>query len=139
MKIRLGYVAISMKIGKKVTSSSSVTFKNYTRLNSEEERINKLKKVALSNLNDLEKILNYNVENSIHFYRITSALIPLVTHPEVGYWGHRQIFKKDFEAIGRIIKKNNIKQTYYRCHFALDGKKKKLKKVPKIKNKYVIY
>ena len=96
MKIRLGYVAISMKLGKKVTSSSSVTFKNYTRLNSEEERINKLKKVALSNLNDLEKILNYNVENSIHFYRITSALIPLVTHPEVGYWGHRQIFKKDF-------------------------------------------
>ncbi|MFR0045132.1 MAG: UV DNA damage repair endonuclease UvsE [Clostridium butyricum] len=109
MKIRLGYVAISMKLGKKVTSSSSVTFKNYTRLNSEEERINKLKKVALSNLNDLEKILNYNVENSIHFYRITSALIPLVTHPEVGYWGHRQIFKKDFEVIGRIIKKNNMR------------------------------
>ncbi|WP_294373734.1 UV DNA damage repair endonuclease UvsE [uncultured Clostridium sp.] len=109
MKVRLGYVAISMKLGKKVTSSSTVTFKNYNKLSTKEERINKLKVVALSNLNDLEKILRYNVENNIHFYRITSALIPLVTHPEVGYWGHREIFKKDFEYIGRIINNNKIR------------------------------
>lgn len=109
MKVRLGYVAISMRLGKKVTSSSSVTFKNYSKLNSKEERINKLKRVALSNLNDLEKILKYNVENNIHFYRITSALIPLVTHPEVGYWGHREIFKNDFKYLGEIINKNNMR------------------------------
>ena len=109
MKVRLGYVAISMRLGKKVTSSSSLTFKNYTKLNSKEERINKLKSVALSNLNDLGKILKYNVENNIHFYRITSALIPLVTHPEVGYWGHREIFKNDFKYIGEIINKNDMR------------------------------
>lgn len=109
MKVRLGYVAISMKLGKKVTSSSTVTFKNYNKLSTKEEKINKLKVVALSNLNDLEKILRYNVGNNIHFYRITSALIPLVTHPEVGYWGHREIFKKDFEYIGRIINNNKIR------------------------------
>ena len=109
MKIRLGYVAISMKLGKKVTSSSSVTFKNYSKLSSKEERLNKLKTVALSNLDDLARILKYNAENNIHFYRITSALIPLVTHPEVGYWGHREIFKKDFEYIGRIINENHMR------------------------------
>ncbi len=109
MKIRLGYVAISMNLGKKVTSSSSVTFKNYSALSSKEERLNKLKTVALSNLDDLATILKYNVENNIHFYRITSALIPLVTHPEVGYWGHREIFKKDFEYIGRIINENHMR------------------------------
>lgn len=109
MRIRLGYVAVSMKLGKKITSSSSVTFKNYSKLNSKEERIRKLKSVALSNLNDLATILKYNIENNIHFYRITSALMPLVTHPEVGYWGHREIFKKDFEYIGRLIKDNNMR------------------------------
>ncbi|MGN0145099.1 MAG: UV DNA damage repair endonuclease UvsE [Clostridium sp.] len=109
MRIRLGYVAISMSLGKGVTSSSPVTFKNYTKLNSSEERMNKLKSVALSNLSDLGKILLYNVENNIHFYRITSALIPLVTHPEVGYWGHREIFKKDFEYLGNIINKNHMR------------------------------
>lgn len=49
------------------------------------------------------------MDNQIHFYRITSALIPLVTHPDVGYWGHREIFKKDFEFIGRIIRQNNMR------------------------------
>ncbi|MFQ7119230.1 MAG: hypothetical protein ACLRPW_03880 [Intestinibacter sp.] len=25
----------------------------------------------------------YNIENDIHFYRLTSALIPVTTHPDV--------------------------------------------------------
>ncbi|NRZ07585.1 UV DNA damage repair endonuclease [Clostridium beijerinckii] len=92
MRIRFGYVAISMRLGKKISSSSTVTFTNYNKIISERNKLDKLKSITLSNLNDLEKILNYNVENQIHFYRITSALIPLVTHPDVGYWGHREIF-----------------------------------------------
>ncbi|NOW03963.1 UV DNA damage repair endonuclease UvsE [Clostridium beijerinckii] len=109
MRIRFGYVAISMRLGKKISSSSTVTFTNYNKIISERNKLDKLKSITLSNLNDLEKILKYNVENQIHFYRITSALIPLVTHPNVGYWGHREIFKKDFEFIGRIIRENNMR------------------------------
>jgi len=109
MRVRLGYVAISNVLGKKVTSSSTVTFANYSKILSEEKKTEKLKAVALSNLNDLQEILKYNIKNNIHFYRITSALIPLVTHPEVGYWGHREIFNKDFEYIGKIIKESNMR------------------------------
>lgn len=32
MKIRLGYVAIAKKLGKKITSSSTVTFTNYNKI-----------------------------------------------------------------------------------------------------------
>ena len=109
MRIRLGYVAISNVLGKKVTSSSTVTFSNYNKILSEEKKLEKLKSVTLSNLKALEEILKYNIENQIHFYRVTSALIPLVTHPEVGYWGHREIFKKDFEYIGKLIKESNMR------------------------------
>ena len=98
-----------MRLGKKITSSSTVTFANYNKLNTDEKKAEKLKSVALSNLTDLSRILEYNGENHIHFYRITSALVPLVTHPEVGYWGHREIFEKDFKHIGRIIKKYNMR------------------------------
>lgn len=109
MKVRLGYVAISNVLGKKITSSSNVTFTNYSKIISEEKRLEKLKGVTASNLNALEEILRYNMKNDIHFYRITSALVPLVTHPEVGYWGHREIFKKDFEYIGNLIKESNMR------------------------------
>ena len=76
MKVRFGYVAIAMRLDK-VTSSSPVTYKKYSSLDSERERLSLLKKVTQSNLNDLIKILNYNIENDIHFYRLTSKLIPL--------------------------------------------------------------
>jgi UV DNA damage endonuclease len=109
MKVRLGYVAISNVLGKKITSSSNVTFTNYSKIISEEKRLEKLKSITASNLNALEEILRYNIKNDIHFYRITSALVPLVTHPEVGYWGHREIFKKDFEYIGNLIKETNMR------------------------------
>ena len=109
MLVKLGYVSISERLGKKVTTSSNVTFANYNKQNSKEEKLEKLKSVSLSNLQDLEKILKYNIENDIFFYRITSGLIPLVTHPQVGYWGHREIFKKEFENIGKIIKESNMR------------------------------
>ena len=109
MKIRLGYVAISKKLGKKITSSSTVTFSNYNRIVLPSKKLEKLQTVAASNLHDLEKIIKYNIENNIHFYRITSALIPLVTHPEVGYWGHREFLKQDFEYVGKLINESNMR------------------------------
>lgn len=81
MIIRLGYVAIALNL-KNVTSSSTVTFATYNKLTNEEERLKKLKSVTFSNIDDLETILKYNMENNIHFYRLTSKLIPLSTHPD---------------------------------------------------------
>lgn len=108
MKVRLGYIAIALKLPK-VTSSSTVTYKTFTNIISEEEKLNKLKKVTLSNLDDLYKILQYNVKNEIHFYRITSALVPLATHPEVTNWNYRKIFDKDFKKVGDFIKENKMR------------------------------
>ena len=92
MKIRFGYVAIALGLDKNITSSSTVTFSNYSKMHNDEERLNKLKKVTLSNLEALKKILEYNVEKNIHFYRMTSALIPLATHPEVINWDYKKYF-----------------------------------------------
>ena len=58
MKVRLGYVAISKKLGKKVTSSSTVTFTNYNKITTPEKKLEKLKLVSSSNLKDLEKLLS---------------------------------------------------------------------------------
>ena len=109
MIVRLGYVAISNKLGNKVTSSSTVTFKNYSKILTYDKKMEKLKLVTSKNLASLEKLIQYNIENNIHFYRITSALIPLFTHPEVGDWGYREIFKKDFQYIGKLIKESNMR------------------------------
>lgn len=107
MIVRLGYVAIALGLPK-VTSSSNVTYTNYKKLYSEEKRITKLKQVTSSNILALKNILEYNIKNDIHFYRITSALVPLATHPEVN-WDYRRFFATDFKIIGDLIKRNKIR------------------------------
>ena len=106
MKIRLGYVAIALNLGK-VTSSSTLTYSRYSKLD-EKEQLEKLKSITYSNLGALEKILNYNIDNGIHFYRITSNLIPLATHPNV-LWDYKRYFKEDFKYIGKIIRNSNMR------------------------------
>lgn len=107
MRIRLGYVAIALNLPK-ITSSSTLTFARYSKINNEEEKLKKLKQITYSNIKALEEILNYNIENNLHFYRITSNLIPLATHPEV-MWDYRKYFKDDFKYIGKIIKDSNMR------------------------------
>ena len=107
MRVRLGYVSIALNLPK-TTSSSTVTYTRYSKMKTDKEKINKLKEVTKSNLDGLEKILRYNIENEIHFYRITSNLIPLLTHPEVDF-DYKRFFRKDFEYIGNLIKGNNIR------------------------------
>ena len=106
MKIRLGYVALSKSIGE-VTTSSTVTFTNYEKLNSD-VRDEKLDKVILSNFKDLEKILIYNIKNNIHFYRLTSKLIPLATHESVNF-EYINKYKQEYQKIGKLINQNNMR------------------------------
>ena len=106
MRIRLGYVAIALNLDK-VTSSSTLTYSRYLKMD-EENRLKKLKEVTYSNIEALEKILGYNIENNIHFYRMTSNFIPLATHPDV-MWDYLKYFKKDLEYIGKLIKDNNLR------------------------------
>ncbi len=103
MNIRLGYVALALNL-EKVTSSSIVTYRYYQSLTSE-QKINKLKQVTQSNIEDLETILRYNDEHHIHFYRLTSSLVPLATHDEVIGWPYRRLFKQDFKHIGQLIRR----------------------------------
>ncbi len=115
MKIRFGYVASALNL-EGITSSGVLTFTRYKRL-SEEERINELKRVTRTNIKALEKILKYNADKHIHFYRITSKLIPLASHPEVTDWKYKDIFYKDFSDIGKFIKRHHMRVDTHPDHF----------------------
>jgi UV DNA damage endonuclease len=105
MKIRLGYACITNALD--VTSSSNLTYTHYKKLGKEKGN-KKLDSVIKSNFEALEEILKYNIKNNIHFYRMTSNLIPLATHKSVDYEVFNK-YKKDFIKIGNIIKDNNMR------------------------------
>ena len=104
MKIRLGYACVPVTIDE--TSSHTITYTNYKKLGSKANE--KLDSVIKSNFESLEKILKYNIRNDISFFRMTSELIPLVSHPLVKYDFINQ-YKLYYKKIGDMIKENNLR------------------------------
>ena len=103
MRIRLGYVAISKSL-EGVTSSSTVTVTNFNKNND----YTKIASCIVSNLEALIKILEYNVKNNIHFYRLTSNLIPLATLKEISF-DYLDKYKSYYQTISNLINNNNIR------------------------------
>lgn len=61
-----------------------------------------------SNLEALDKILDYNIQNGIKLFRISSDIIPFGSHPvnTVKWW---EIFKSKLNELGRKATTNNIR------------------------------
>jgi len=96
--MKVGYPCINLSLD--CRSSRTFRLKNYS--------IEKVSETIESNLNCLESILSFNIENSILFFRITSDLIPFASHPIMNFnW--QAFFKSKFIEIGKIIKKNNMR------------------------------
>ena len=96
---RLGYACLTKTLDN-VTSSSSLSYTNYLK---NENKLQKLDEVIISNLEDLEKIIDYNIANDIHFYRLSSKIIPLATHKDVEF----DYIDKYQNFYDRIGEKNN--------------------------------
>jgi len=96
--MKIGYPCINLTIGCK--GDRTFRLKSYS-----EER---LKDTVENNLTCFSKMLNYNIERNILFFRITSDLVPFASHPVCKYnW--QDEFKDKFTAIGNLIKKNDIR------------------------------
>lgn len=104
MKIRLGYACISKTLD--ITSSSTMTYTYYSK-NNNLNTIKKLDNIIINNFNSLDKILEYNIKNNIHFYRMTSKLIPLATHKCVKLDLNK--YNNYFLNLGEKIKSNNLR------------------------------
>ena len=104
VKIRLGYVALSKALDN-ITASSTITYTNYISKNYD---VKKLINITKDNLESLKKIIEYNVKNNFHFYRLTSKLVPLATHNKVDF-DYIKPLEGEYKKIGKIINDNNIR------------------------------
>lgn len=103
MMIRLGYVSISKTLND-ITTSSSYSVTNFFK----EKDYQKLSNIIKSNLNSLIEILKYNQKNDIHFYRISSNLIPLATYPDISF-DYQKKYLSNYEEIKKIIHENQMR------------------------------
>lgn len=120
MRIRLGYVAISKSLDN-ITSSHSLSYTNYVKYNKD---VNKIYEKIEQNLIDLEKIINYNIKNNIHFYRLTSKLIPLATYKNIEF-NYIDNFKNYYNRLSKKINESNIRIDLHPDQFTVLNSTKK--------------
>lgn len=106
MIVRLGYVSICKTL-EDTTHFKTINYTNYSKYDSF-FGLEKIDEVIKHNLDTLEKIIDYNIKNNIHFYRITSSLIPLATLSDVSFdyvWKYKDMY----ERIGKKIENSNLR------------------------------
>mgnify|MGYP000092056754 CR=1 FL=1 len=118
MTIRLGYVSISKTLD--LTCSKTITYTNFKK----ENNLNKIDEIIIENLNNLEKIIDYNIKNNIHFYRLTSKLIPLATKEDV-IFDYILKYKKQYQKIGEKINNNKMRVDVHPDQFCVLNSTKK--------------
>jgi len=118
VRVRLGYVAISMAVD--ATSSSLYTYTEYLKNNS----LDKLDKVIISNLEGLEKIIDYNLFNNIHFYRMSSKLIPLATKGDV-IFDYIDKYREYYDRIGKKITDSGMRVDFHPDQYTVLNSTKK--------------
>ncbi|WP_042148480.1 UV DNA damage repair endonuclease UvsE [Paucisalibacillus sp. EB02] len=116
--VRLGYVAMSMEL-KHASPSQTMTFAQFQKLSDRDAAIRKLERISLSNLHNTLRLLKHNVASEIHFYRLTSRLIPLANHEELPDWDYIKPLKKSLREIGDFIKKHDLRVDFHPDHFVL--------------------
>lgn len=107
MKVRLGYACSNITL-KNVTTSSTYTYTLFRK----EEDYQKLNRIIISNLQDLERIIDYNIKNNVHFYRISSKLIPLATLKDIEF-DYTDKFKNYYKKISDKIKDSNMRVDFH--------------------------
>ena len=119
MKIRLGYVAISLTLN--LTASKTINYTNYQKINNQHSKLDDL---INQNFNNLNKILYFNFKNNIHFYRLSQNIIPLATHPNVNF-DYIKSYQKKWENIGILTKLYNIRIDTHPDQFCILNSPKK--------------
>lgn len=110
--MKIGYPCLNRSI--KCTSSSTFRLKSYT----ESLLIDKI----TNNLDCLWQTLQYNLENNISFFRISSDLIPFASH-SICTFDWKKHFQKTFSDIGTFIKKNKMRISMHPDQFTLINSK----------------
>lgn len=100
--MRLGYACMNTEL--------KTVFRTVRVATIEAEGSEKIKELTLQNMRTTLAILNWNVENSIFFYRASSSIIPLSTHPINDWtWWEDPDFLEIAAQIRQIVEKHQMR------------------------------
>jgi len=111
---RLGYACINLSLGKNVTSNRSMTKKTFLQKGK-----SYASELALLNTADLVKIMEWNRDNGIGFYRVSSDVIPWMSEFSLDSLPDWSAIRDNFMRFGSIARDNGIRVEFHPGHFTI--------------------
>jgi len=111
---RLGYACINLSLGKDITSNRGMTKKTFLQKGK-----SYASELALLNTTDLVKIMQWNRENGISFYRVSSDVIPWMSEFNLESLPDWNAIRNNFMLFGSIARENGIRVEFHPGHFTI--------------------
>jgi UV DNA damage endonuclease len=119
MLVRLGYVAMSMNV-KNGSPSQTMTHAQFLKIQDREAAMNKLERIAVSNLTNCLRLLRHNAAHDIDFFRLSSKLIPLANHPDLPDWDFMTPLEEVLGFIRSYLNEHpNMRIDFHPDHFVV--------------------
>ncbi|RYG73464.1 UV DNA damage repair endonuclease UvsE [Lentibacillus lipolyticus] len=122
--VRLGYVAMSVHL-QNASPSKTMTYSNFSRMEDREAAVHKLETIAQTNLANCLRLLKHNLAHDITFFRLSSKLVPLATHPELSDWDYMQAIAEPLDDLKQFLKEHPMRVDFHPDHFVLLNSPKK--------------
>ncbi|MBP1949896.1 UV DNA damage repair endonuclease UvsE [Virgibacillus litoralis] len=117
--VRLGYVAMSVHL-ENASPSKTMTYTRFSKLDDRDAAIRKLEQIAETNLHNCLRLFRHNLAHDIAFFRLSSKLVPLATHPDLKGWDYIQSVQSSLEEIQKFLTRNpNVRVDFHPDHFVL--------------------
>lgn len=107
--MRLGYACINLTLAeKKIKVNRSMMQRSFL-----EKGINHVSAMALANIADLEKVIDWNIAHKILLYRMSSDMFPWMSEYEITELPHFDEIKIILARCGEKATSNNLRLTYH--------------------------
>lgn len=106
-----GYACINMGFSSLPKSKRITTNRSMIKRTFNEKGIGYASELALQNVRDLQKILEWNLENNIYFYRLSSDIIPWASEYELTQLPDYNEIRQVCETAGAFARQHNMRLT----------------------------
>lgn len=100
--MNIGYACINLSLGKKITTNRTMVKRTFIA-----KGVDYVSELVLQNVADLERIIDWNEQNGIKMYRMSSEMFPWATEYEFTEL-------KDWNEIQKILQRCGAKATQYK-------------------------
>ncbi len=100
--MRLGYACMNTEL--------KTVFRTLRLATAEKEGVGKIKELTIKNMETTLEVIRWNIEQGILFYRASSSIVPLSTHPVNDWrWWEDEDFLAIAEEIRRLVNEHGIR------------------------------